>query len=157
MRTVDLAFDGEWAFGGLALGLLGKHLGGMIFRLAFALVASAVFAGEDAALEGRFVSNARQLIIEGKRSGEGYFSPDGKRMIFQSERDEGNPFYQMYVLDLESGETTRVSPGTGKTSCGFFQAGTGRVLFASTHEDADAMAKQKAELEFRASGKQRRY
>ena len=157
MRTVDLAFDGEWAFGGLALGLLGKHLGGMIFRLAFALVASAVFAGEDAALEGRFVSNARQLIIEGKRSGEGYFSPDGKRMIFQSERDEGNPFYQMYVLDLESGETTRVSPGTGKTSCGFFQAGTGRVLFASTHEDAEAVAKQKAELEFRASGKQRRY
>lgn len=116
-----------------------------------------MFAGEDAALEGRFVSNARQLIIEGKRSGEGYFSPDGKRMIFQSEREAGNPFYQMYVLDLESGETTRVSPGTGKTSCGYFQAGTGRVLFASTHEDADAVAKQKAELEFRASGKQRRY
>ena len=129
----------------------------MIFRFAFALVASALFAGEDAALEGRFISNARQLIIEGKRSGEGYFSPDGKRMIFQSEREAGNPFYQMYVLDLESGETTRVSPGTGKTSCGFFQAGTGRVLFASTHEDAEAVAKQKAELEFRASGKQRRY
>ena len=148
---------GEWVLGGLALGRWGKHLGGMIFRFAFALVASAVFAGEDAALEGRFVSNARQLIIEGKRSGEGYFSPDGKRMIFQSEREAGNPFYQMYVLDLESGETTRVSPGTGKTSCGFFQAGTGRVLFASTHEDADAVAKQKAEMEFRASGKQRRY
>ena len=157
MRTVDLAFDGEWAFGGLALGRWGKHLGGMIFRFAFALVASAVFAREDAALEGRFISNARQLIIEGKRSGEGYFSPDGKRMIFQSEREAGNPFYQMYVLDLEGGETTRVSPGTGKTSCGFFQAGTGRVLFASTHEDAEAVAKQKAELEFRASGKQRRY
>ena len=157
MRTVDLAFDGEWAFGGLALGRWGKHLGGMIFRFAFALVASAVFAGEDAALEGRFISNARQLIIEGKRSGEGYFSPDGKRMIFQSEREAGNPFYQMYVLDLEGGETTRVSPGTGKTSCGFFHVGTGRVLFASTHEDAEALAKQKAELEFRASGKQRRY
>jgi len=78
-------------------------------------------------------------------------------MIFQSEREEGNPFYQMYLLDLLSGDTTRVSPGIGKTTCGFFQPGTGRVLFASTHADPEALAKQKAELEMRASGKQRRY
>jgi hypothetical protein len=31
------------------------------------------------------------------------------------------------------------------------------VLFASTHHDPDALAKQKAELDFRASGKTRRY
>ena len=63
----------------------------------------------------------------------------------------------MYLLDLSSGDTTRVSPGMGKTTCGFFQPGTNRVLFASTHADPDAVAKQKAELDFRASGKQRRY
>ena len=112
---------------------------------------------DDAANEARFITHARQLIFEGKRSGEGYFSPDGNRLIFQSEREEGNPFYQMYVLDLTSGDTTRVSPGIGKTTCGFFQPGTGRVLFASTHADPEAVAKQKAELDFRASGKVRRY
>src|SRR2546423_10953658 len=114
-------------------------------------------ATDDAAQESRFIYNARQLVFEGKRSGEGYFSRDGKKLIFQSEREPDNPFYQQYILDLESGETTRVSPGKGKTTCGFFQPGTDRVLFASTYADRDAVVKQKAELEFRASGKQRRY
>ena len=127
-----------------------------LFLLVVCLFTTAAFA-DDAANEARFITNTRQLIFEGKRSGEGYFSPDGNRLIFQSEREEGNPFYQMYVLDLTSGETTRVSPGAGKTTCGFFQPGTNRVLFASTHADPEAVAKQKAELEFRASGKQRRY
>ena len=127
-------------------------------RLLFllALLAAPVWA-EDAPQETRFIGNPRQLIFQGKRSGEGYFQPDGQRLIFQSEREEGNPFYQMYVLDFASGETARVSPGTGKTTCGFFQPGTGRVLFASTHADPESAAKQKAEIEFRASGKQRRY
>ena len=120
------------------------------------LLAAAAFA-DDPASEARFLGNARQLIYEGKRSGEGYFHPDGNSLIFQSEREEGNPFYQMYLLDLLSGETARVSPGAGKTTCGFFQPGTGRVLFASTHADPDSAAKQKAEIEFRASGQQRRY
>src|SRR5688500_2452390 len=71
--------------------------------------------GVNAQTEGAFLSNTRQLTFEGKRSGEGYFSPDGKALIFQSEREADNPFYQMYVLDLESGDTTRISPGAGKT------------------------------------------
>ena len=68
--------------------------------------------------EARFLSNIRQLTYEGRRSGEGYSSPDGKALIFQSEREAGNPFYQIYILDLESGESHRVSPGIGKTTCG---------------------------------------
>ncbi|HZJ16444.1 MAG TPA: peptidase M28, partial [Chthoniobacteraceae bacterium] len=120
------------------------------------LCAVRLFAADENP-EGRFLSNTRQLIYDGKRSGEGYFSPDGKRLIFQSEREPENPFYQIYLLDLLSGESTRVSPGHGKTTCAFFQPGTNRVLFASTHLDPQALAKEKAELEFRASGKQRRY
>ena len=122
------------------------------------LVGSALgLAQETPPVPEPLLSEARQLIYEGKRSGEGYFHPDGKRMVFQSERDEANPFYQIYQLDLLSGETARVSPGTGKTTCGFFQPGTGRLLFSSTHLDPKASAKQAAELEFRASGKLRRY
>jgi hypothetical protein len=40
-------------------------------------------------------------------------------MIFQSERDADNPFYQMYMMDLDTGDTRRVSPGAGKTTCGW--------------------------------------
>ena len=116
-----------------------------------------VLAADDPAQETRFLTNARQLILEGRRSGEGYFSPDGKQLIFQSERETGNPFYQIYALNFETGDTRRVSPGTGKTTCSFFQPGSDRVLFASTHDDAAAAAKQKNELDFRASGKERRY
>src|SRR2546427_2023949 len=107
--------------------------------------------------EAQFLTEVRQLIFEGKRSGEGYFSPDGQSLIFQSEREPDNPFYQIYLLDFQTGETHRVSPGIGKTTCGFFRPGADEVLFASSHLDPDAVAKQKAELEFRASGKERRY
>src|SRR5579859_7782817 len=80
--------------------------------------------------EARFLSNTRQLTFEGRRSGEGYFSQDGKALIFQSEREPGNPFYQIYLLDLESGETHRVSPGVGKTTCAFFRPSNDEVLFS---------------------------
>jgi hypothetical protein len=51
------------------------------------------------------VSLEHPITFEGKRSGEGYFAPDGKALIFQSEREADNPFYQIYVLDLETGDT----------------------------------------------------
>ncbi len=103
------------------------------------------------------LSRTRQLTYDGRRSGEGYFSADGKALIFQSERSHENPFYQIFVLDLESGDSHRVSPGIGKTTCAFFHPHSRRVLFASTHLDPEARNKQRDELEFRASGKERRY
>ncbi len=99
----------------------------------------------------------RQLTLSGKRAGEGYFSADGKRMVFQSERDAENPFYQMYVMDLESGDLRRVSPGHGKTTCGWLHPDGTRVLYASTQDDPKAREKQAAELESRRTGKQKRY
>ncbi|MEI6536417.1 MAG: peptidase M28, partial [Verrucomicrobiaceae bacterium] len=107
--------------------------------------------------EAQFLTNIRQLTFEGKRSGEGYFSVDGKKMIFQSEREEGNPFYQIYLLDLESGDTQRVSPGMGKTTCAWIHPDGQRVLFSSTHLDPESKAKQEAEFKERASAKVRRY
>ena len=107
--------------------------------------------------ESQFLSNIRQLTYEGKRAGEGYFSEDGNALIFQSEREPDNPFYQIYFLDLLTGDTHRVSPGIGKTTCAFFRPGTDEVLYASTHHDVFAKAKQEEELKFRASGKERRY
>jgi Tol biopolymer transport system component len=116
------------------------------------------FGAEPAANpEPTFLTNVRQLTFEGKRSGEAYFAPDGKRMIFQAEREADNPFYQIYILSLETGDVNRVSPGTGKTTCSFFNPAQDRVIFASTHLDPNAVAKQKQEFDLRAAGKQRRY
>ncbi len=111
--------------------------------------------GKEASGEAQFLTNIRQLTYDGKRAGEAYFSEDGQALIFQSEREPGNPFYQIYTLDLRTGDIHRVSPGVGKTTCAFFRPGTNEVLFASTHLDADAAAKQQAELEFRALGRER--
>lgn len=107
--------------------------------------------------ERDFLSRVRRLTVEGRRAGEGYWSPDGSKLVFQSEREPGNPFYQIYVLDLGSGATSRVSPGIGKATCAFFRPGSDEILFASTHHDPRSKALQDEELAFRASGKERRY
>ncbi len=114
-------------------------------------------AATDTAAESQFLSNIRQLTYDGKRAGEGYFSKDGNALIFQSEREPDNPFYQIYLLDLLTGDTHRVSTGIGKTTCAFFRPGTDEVLYASTHHDLFAKAKQEEELQFHASGQERRY
>ena len=130
----------------------------LAIALSFAALPAALTAAEDdAANEARYLSRVRQLTFEGKRSGEGYFSADGRSLIFQSEREADNPFYQIYLLDLETGDSHRVSPGHGKTTCAFIRPNSDEVLFASSHDDPEARDKQQAEIEFRASGKQRRY
>ena len=112
---------------------------------------------EAIALEGRLISHTRQLTFEGRRAGEGYFSADGRRMIFQSEREPGNPFFQIYLMDLDTGDTQRVSPGIGKTTCAWIHPDGKKVLFASTQDEPAAEQEQKDELALRASGKERRY
>ena len=116
-----------------------------IIRAGLGLALVSVLPHELPAAEGeaQFLSRVRQLTLEGRRSGEGYYSPDGKNIIFQSEREKGNPFYQIYIMSLETGDVNRVSPGTGKTTCAFFRPGTQEVLFASSHVDPEAVKKQR--------------
>ena len=85
--------------------------------------------------ESRYLDNVRRLTYEGRRAGEGYYSADGTKMVLQSEREEGNPFYQIYLLDLETGDTARVSPGQGKTTCAFIRPDSTEVMYGSTHHD----------------------
>jgi Tol biopolymer transport system component len=107
--------------------------------------------------EDQLLSNTRQVTFEGRRAGEGYFSADGSLLTFQSERDPENPFFQIFVLEMETGDIKRVSPGYGKTTCSWVHPDGRKVLFASTHSDPAAREKQERELEARASGEQRRY
>ncbi len=130
---------------------------GVPFAVLLVALVPAAFAAKDSPTEATYLSRARQLTFEGKRAGEGYFSPDGRAFIFQAEREADNPFYQIYMLSFETGDVHRVSNGVGKTTCAYFDPKNKRVIFASTHLDKDALAKQKQEIENRAAGKQRRY
>lgn len=88
----------------------------------------------------------RQLTFVGPRAGEGYFSHDGRLLIFQSEREPQNPFYQIFVMDRESGKSARVSPGQGKTTCSWIHPDKKHALFSSTH--LDPKFKEKAQQEY---------
>ena len=95
------------------------------------------------------------------RAGEGYFSPDGKKIIFQAEEKGDNPFYQQFVMDLASGAIRRVSPGVGKTTCGYFHPSGKKIIWASSHLDPDAKKHYEAERALRdeekKTKKRRRY
>jgi Tol biopolymer transport system component len=130
---------------------------GLVLAAVAGATGIAAAASDTPGQEDKLLSNVRQLIFDGRRSGEGYFSADGRFMVFQSEREPGNPFYQIYLLDLSTGETKRISPGTGKTTCAWIHPDGARILFASTHDDPAAEDKQREELDKRASGQASRY
>jgi Tol biopolymer transport system component len=128
--------------------------------MAGALAAAAAGTALGAEPEGHedvLLGSIRQLTFDGQRAGEGYFSADGTKMIFQSEREPDNPFYQIYLMDLATGDTRRVSPGSGQTTCAWIHPDGKQVLFASTHLDPETRAKQDEEFKKRAEGKGRRY
>jgi TolB protein len=112
--------------------------------------------------EAAHLKNIKQVTFDFVRAGEGYFSPDGKKIIFQAEeKGTGNPFYQIYVMDLASGRIRRVSPGIGKTTCSYFSPDGKKIIFASSHLDPNAKKKQAEEYKQRAEdvrkGIHRRY
>ena len=132
----------------------------MLWALALVVPVSVSYGLADKitkSAKDQFVSEVHQLTLAGQRSGEGYYRLDGKFMAFQSERDPENPFYQIFLMNLENGQTNRISAGYGKTTCAWVHPTKERVLYASTHLDKSSKAKQKEELKIRESGKKRRY
>ncbi len=112
--------------------------------------------------ESVYLRNPQQVTRDFVRAGEGYFAPNGKQIIFQAEeKGTGNPFYQIFVMDLQSGKHRRVSPGLGKTTCSYFSPDGKKILFASTHLDPDARKHYAQEYQLRdeekQQGRRRRY
>ncbi|MBJ7431633.1 MAG: PD40 domain-containing protein [Gemmataceae bacterium] len=112
--------------------------------------------------EQAYLKNITQLTSEFVRAGEGYFSPDAKNIIFQAEEKEsGNPFYQIFTMDLANKKSVRVSPGIGKTTCSYFSPDGKKILFASSHLDPKSKEYYGEEYKLRdeekKAGKRRTY
>ena len=106
--------------------------------------------------EKAHLTNIKAVTSEYVRAGEGYFSPDGKKIVFQAEeKDTGNPFYQIFVQDLANGKANRVSPGMGRTTCAFFTPDSKRVIFASSHLDPEVKKHQADEFKLREEEKKK--
>lgn len=75
--------------------------------------------------------HVRQLTSGGTNA-EAYFSPDGKRLIFQSTRE---PYAcdQIFVMNADGSDVRLVSTGKGKTTCAYFSADGKHILYSSTH------------------------
>ena len=111
-------------------------------------------------IESRTLSNIRQLTSGYTKAGEGYFSPDGRTIIYQAIADP-YPFYQIYSQSLAGGKAKLLSTGRGKTTCSFFSPDGHGILYASSHLDPDLDrtedAGRKQAAEDAKSGKHRRY
>jgi Tol biopolymer transport system component len=83
------------------------------------------------------LADIRQLTFGGENA-EAYFSPDGRRLVFQATTEKGG-CDQEYVLDLGTGEVRRVSSGKGRTTCGYYDwPEADRILYASTEAAGEA-------------------
>lgn len=78
-----------------------------------------------------------QQLTSGGQNAEAYWSPDGKRIIFQSTRDNLQ-CDQIFIMNADGSNQHMVSTGKGRTTCGYFLPDNKRILYASTHEAGDA-------------------
>lgn len=91
-------------------------------------------AGKPAPFDARErrLAELRRLTFGDGDSAEVSWSPDGRKLMFQSTR-EGRSCEQVYVMDLGSGEVKRVSTGGARAVGGSFLYPRGEeILYAST-------------------------
>ncbi len=82
------------------------------------------------------LTEIRQLTFGGENA-EPYWSPDGKKIIFQA-TVPGAKCDQQYLMDLVAGDVTMVSSGKGRTTCGYFDyPEMDRIVYASTEAASD--------------------
>jgi len=128
--------------------------------MAACLVPAVVHAQNSNVSASKCLTNIRQVTSDFVKAGEGYFSPDGRTIIFQAVEEE-YPFYRIFTMPLQGGEPRLVSTGRGRTTCSYFRPDGEKILFASSHLDPnldETEAKERAALaEEKRTGKKRRY
>ncbi len=118
-------------------------------------------ARADDSLEGKHLSNVRQITSGMVKAGEGYFSPDQSLIVYQAV-PQGYPFYQIYLQKPQAGAPPRlISTGRGRTTCSNFSPDGRRLIYASSHLDPQLADTEEAErgrqAEEARTGQHRRY
>jgi TolB protein len=96
----------------------------------------AIFAAAAALLPAQHLTNLKQLTSGGQNA-EAYWSPDGRRLVFQTTRD---PYQcdQIFTMNADGSDQKLVSTGKGRTTCGYFLADNKHIVYGSTHEASAA-------------------
>lgn len=109
----------------------------ILFLLCAALTVS-TFAQTE-----KHLKNLRQLTCGGDNA-EAYFSPNGKKLTFQSNFSKwGVSCDQIFLMDLQkqlkdsAAKPAMISTGMGRTTCSYFMPNGKHILYASTHADND--------------------
>ena len=130
------------------------------FALACLFAALPLSASAQESVEGKYLSNIRQVTSGFTKAGEGYFSPDGTKIIYQAVPQE-YPFYQIYTQPLAGGKPQLISTGRGRTTCSYFSPDGKRVIFASSHLDPQMdkteVDERRQQEEDKKAGIRRRY
>ncbi len=81
----------------------------------------------------KHLANIRQLTFEGENA-EAYFSPDGKKLIFQrTTKYDGCD--QIYSMNIDGSDMKLLSNGQGKTTCAYFTPDSKNIVYATTFLD----------------------
>jgi TolB protein len=80
---------------------------------------------------GQELTNIKQLTFGGENA-EAYWSPDGKRLIFQTTRGDSK-CDQIYIMNADGADQHMVSTGKGRTTCAYFLPDGKHIEYASTH------------------------
>src|SRR5499426_1854174 len=78
----------------------------------------------------RHLANIKQLTNEGENA-EAYFSPDGKKLIFQRAA-KGDGCDQIFSMNIDGSDMKMLSNGEGKTTCSYFTPDNKHIVYAST-------------------------
>jgi len=78
----------------------------------------------------KHLKNIKQLTFGGENA-EAYFSSDGKKLIFQSKRDQLQ-CDQIFSMNIDGSDVKMISNGEGRTTCSYFLKGGKKVIYAST-------------------------
>jgi Tol biopolymer transport system component len=91
-------------------------------------------------VHAQHLDNIRQLTSGGQNA-EAYWSPDGKRLIFQSSRGDLK-CDQQFIMNADGSDQHMVSTGKGVTTCGYFMPDGKHIIYASTHEAGEECPKR---------------